>query len=66
MCERMRKTLIVSGEDYTTQTCGKCGNLDKEIGSKKVYECKICKYKEDRDLNGARNVLLRYIEKIRG
>jgi transposase len=62
MCKRMRKLLIITGEDYTTQTCGKCGNLDKEIGGKKIYECKKCEYTEDRDLNGARNVLLRYLE----
>lgn len=48
---------------YTTQTCGKCGKLDKKIESSKVYKCKHCKKEIDRDINGARNILIRAITK---
>jgi len=50
------------GEDYTTQTCGKCGKLHKEIGSDKTFCCpqRNCDFTCDRDhVNGARNILLR-------
>lgn len=46
-------------EDYTSKTCGKCGYIDNNLGSKKIYDCKKCKIKIDRDVNGARNILLK-------
>jgi len=46
-------------EDYTSKTCGKCGNIDKNLGGKKVYNCKKCGIKIDRDVNGSRNILLK-------
>ena len=55
--------VIEVGEDYTTQTCGKCGKLHKEIGSDKTFCCpqSNCDFTCDRDVNGARNILLRYL-----
>ena len=46
-------------EEFTSQTCGRCGNVDSNLGGSKVYECKKCGFTlVDRDVNGARNILL--------
>lgn len=37
-------------------TCGQCGELNY-----KVFKCKHCGYIADRDVNGVRNILLRYL-----
>ena len=52
-----KKVLIVD-ESYTSKTCGVCGKLNN-VGGKEVYECKECKIKMDRDVNGARNILIK-------
>src|SRR5690606_39248491 len=52
------KVKIVT-EEYTSQTCGNCGNLKKDLGSAKIYECHCCKIVIDRDANAARNILLK-------
>ena len=53
--------VIVTEEPYTSKTCGACGFVNYELGSKKVFRCPECKVELDRDVNGARNVLLRYL-----
>jgi transposase len=35
-----------------------------ENQNKDIYDCKKCNLKIDRDLNGARNILLKHIIKI--
>ena len=52
--------VIVNGEEYTTKTCGKCGLLNQTIGSKKIFKCS-CGLLIDRDINGSRNILLKYL-----
>ncbi len=48
-------------EWMTSKMCSMCGNIDSELGSKKIYECKECKIKIDRDINGARNIHMKSI-----
>ena len=48
-------------EAYTTITCGNCGKQNI-MGAKKVYNCS-CGYVADRDLNAARNILIRSLTK---
>ena len=52
------KVFIVN-ESFTSKTCGKCGALNESLGSSKVFRCPSCNVTMDRDVNGARNVLLR-------
>ena len=47
-------------EEYTSKTCGGCGKL-KNIGGAEVYRCSHCRLHIDRDVNGARNILLKYL-----
>lgn len=55
---RGSKVLNVS-EAYTSKTCGKCGELNDKLNGKKEFICSSCGFKIDRDLNGARNIMLR-------
>lgn len=52
--------VIVTGEEFTSKTCGWCGCVN-EIGSKKEWKCKDCKIHLDRDINGARNILIKWM-----
>ena len=45
-------------EEYTSQTCGKCGSL-KKIGTEDIYRCLECNFILDRDVNGARNIAIK-------
>jgi len=55
------RSVFILSEAYTTKTCGKCGILNNNIGSNKVFNCanESCNLIIDRDINGARNILLR-------
>lgn len=46
-------------EDYTSKTCGHCGILNENLGSKETFKCCGCLSEMDRDLNGARCILLK-------
>ncbi len=47
----------VCGEEYTSQTCGKCFNRYKVQG--REYKCPNCKVELSRDMNGARNIMIK-------
>jgi len=55
--------VVLVNEAYTSQTCGGCGNLHNKLGGGKVFRCPSdgCEYVCDRDVNGARNILLRFM-----
>ena len=55
--------VIVCDEAYTSKTCGNCGELNESLGGSKTFTCKTCECQFDRDHNGARNILLRYLTK---
>jgi putative transposase len=49
-------------EQYTSQTCSSCGNVYKP-GSSKSYNCSKCINVFDRDINVAKNILMKGIVK---
>lgn len=57
-------TLRSLNEPFTSKTCGKCGNLKNNLGNADVYNCEKCGLIINRDMNGARNILLRNINLI--
>ena len=59
-CKEYQRNLIIETEEYTSQTCGVCGKLNKKLGGSKTFNCPSCDIKIDRDINGARNILIKY------
>ena len=57
-CELSRCTLDICTEEYTSQTCGVCGDRTKVKG-KDVFSCSSCGLSIDRDVNGARNIAIK-------
>ncbi|QDZ21971.1 putative IS605 transposase [Chloropicon primus] len=53
--------LAIVTEEYTSKTCGKCGHIKDNLGGAEVYKCQKCGFKCGRDVNGARNVLLKHL-----
>lgn len=51
----------LSNESYTSKTCTKCGHEHKKLGGSKTFKCPKCNLNIDRDVNGARNIMLRVI-----
>lgn len=49
----------IVNEAYTTMTCGNCSNLNKNVGCSRIFNCLDCGISIDRDLNGARNILIK-------
>ena len=54
------KRIFEVNEAYTTQTCSYCGNMYKPECSK-LYNCEKCKKTIDRDINAAKNILMKGI-----
>ena len=57
-CQKHGCTLYLVGEEYTTKCCGGCGRL-KEVKGDTIYDCPTCGYTMDRDVHGARNILIK-------
>jgi len=51
--------LDVQNEAYTSMTCGVCGKIKKNLEKSETFYCDQCKYNTHRDVNGARNILLK-------
>jgi putative transposase len=60
LCIRTGTTLYIVKEHYTTKTCGECGTINN-VGGSEIYKCNCCSYTMDRDIHGARNILLKHI-----
>jgi IS605 OrfB family transposase len=58
--ELENKKVFFINESYTTQTCSFCGNMYKP-GFSRVYNCPSCKVNIGRDVNAAKNILMKGI-----
>lgn len=56
--EEYNKRVYIVDESYTSKTCGGCGII-QEIKGSRVYKCQSCKVDIGRDINGARNILIK-------
>ena len=59
-CLERQVPLLVVEEHYTSKTCGACGQC-VDVGASEVYRCTACGYVVDRDVNAARNILLKHV-----
>lgn len=55
--ESAGKELVEVNPAYTSQTCHKCGNIEKKKLSDRWHNCAICGYSIHRDVNAAKNIL---------
>lgn len=62
-CEEWGVKLYLVEEDYTSKTCGRCGEINNNLGGSKVFKCKVCKLECGRDVNGARNILMKNLKR---
>lgn len=52
--------ILICEEHYTSKTCSMCGKLNYKLGSSKTFKCSGgCNVIIDRDVNAARNIMLR-------
>jgi putative transposase len=58
-CVLNKIPLKVINEWYTSKACSKCGNLKNNLEGAKKYECRKCGVVMDRDINGARGILIK-------
>ena len=61
-CSIKKRDYGMINERYTSKMCTFCGNIKEDLGTNKVYECKVCKRTIERDVNGARNIYLLGLE----
>jgi len=57
-CHLRKCRLGIYTEEFTSKTCGRCGVLN-DVGSDEVYHCSVCGLYIDRDVNGARNIMIK-------
>ena len=48
-------------EAYTSKSCCKCATINNNLNGNEIFECKKCKLKIDRDINGSINIFQRNI-----
>ncbi len=53
------KTILDLEEHGTSMTCSSCGSKNLFLGSSKIFTCPSCELKCDRDLNSAKNHILK-------
>ena len=62
-CMLIRTTDVsIVTEDYTSKTCTRCGYVKYDLRNAKIYECNDCNLICERDVVGARNILLKHLK----
>jgi putative transposase len=54
-------TVHVCTEEWTSKTCTHCMNVKHDLGGAKLYNCRCCGLKADRDVVGARNIFIKSV-----
>jgi putative transposase len=53
--------VIIYNEAYTSRSCSCCRFIHNYLGGSKLFDCPQCHFHINRDVNGARNILIRYL-----
>ena len=59
LCEENGIQFTKVNPAYTSQTCSKCGTIDKTNRKGESYQCKVCSTSMDADINASINILHR-------
>ena len=57
--ESCGKVILDIEEHGTSITCSSCGQINRKLGSNKVFKCPRCEFQADRDINSSKNHLLK-------
>lgn len=57
-----RVHLVFVDPAYSSQTCNSCGAIDKKSRNGEVFKCIACGHADDADVNGAKNILQRFLD----
>lgn len=63
-CEEYGCQLFVGTEEYTSKCCGRCGYLS-DIYKNREKICPYCGLKINRDINGARDIMLKHYPELK-
>lgn len=58
-CKLEKRNYKLIPEGMTTKVCSKCKTINWDIGKKKIFYCKGCGMKIDRDVNSGRNMFIK-------
>lgn len=53
--------LLIVDESYTSKMCSYCGHINEHLRGSKTLNCHGCNMRIDRDINGARNIMMKGI-----
>mmetsp|Transcript_6080 Transcript_6080/g.23027 ORF Transcript_6080/g.23027 Transcript_6080/m.23027 type:complete len:115 (+) Transcript_6080:348-692(+) len=53
-------------ESDASKACGSCGQENQKLGGSEKFKCGQCDRTLHRDVNGARNILIRFLTKFQG
>ena len=62
-CKEYGSELIEVSEEYTSKTCTVCGIQSEKYSKERIKKCE-CGFHIDRDINGARNIMIKNIKKV--
>jgi transposase len=60
--EQHRVFLYFVDPAYSSQTCNYCRAVDKKSRDGEVFKCTACGHADDADVNGAKNILQRFLD----
>ncbi|CAG8796720.1 38716_t:CDS:2 [Gigaspora margarita] len=58
------RRLIICTKEYISKTCGRCGYIKNNFDRNKKFKCDEYGLIIDRDVNGARNILLKLLSQV--
>ena len=58
-CIQTKTNYKLVNECYTSKICSLCGNYNEKLQGAKIYDCRECLKKIDRDVNGCRNIMIK-------
>ena len=59
MAKKYKSNIKDVNEYMTSKTCHSCQNINKDLGSKKIYKCSKCCIEIDRDINASINIYIK-------
>ena len=59
MAARKGVLVVRCNEAHTSKTFTNCSHVHNNLGGSKIYKCPQCNHVIARDINGARNIMLR-------